>query len=71
MTIKIAAVNVGIITERRGEAAEAMQRKTINKKPNGTGEKRDMKSVELNEEDALDRTKCKNDIQNHSDDPRY
>ena len=33
--------------------------------------KRDMESVELKEEDALDRTKWKNDIQYHSGDPRW
>ena len=32
--------------------------------------KRDMESVGLKEEDALDRTKWKNDIQNHSGDTR-
>ena len=32
--------------------------------------KRDMESVVLKEEDVLDRTKRKNDNQNHSDDPR-
>ena len=32
--------------------------------------KRDMESVGLKEEDVPDRTKWKNDIHNHSDDPR-
>ena len=32
--------------------------------------KRYMERVGLKEEDALDRTKCKNDIQYHSGDPR-
>ena len=33
--------------------------------------KRDVESVRLKEEYVLDRTKWKNDIQNHSGDPRW
>ena len=41
------------------------------RKPGKDSCKRDMESVGLKEEDALDRTKWKNDIHNHSGDPRW
>ena len=55
------------VLRRMSEAPCSIKKETDGRQKQGG---RDMESVGLKEEDVLDRTKWKNDIHNHSGDPR-